>query len=141
MLLPMASVWHTFQMAGWTAYVCLLLAIIGLPLGLMACVISVARLRAARLVAILVLCFGALAPAVGAVGMLLGRSMVDSALEGEAINPTQRERIREQGYYEAEQALYVGLVCGALPLLLGVVALGTTFIVSARKLDEPGAIA
>ena len=44
----MASVWHTFVMAGWTAYVCLLLGIIGIPFSLLAITLTIARVRAAR---------------------------------------------------------------------------------------------
>lgn len=120
-------------MAGWTAYVCLLLGIIGIPFSLLAITLTIARVRAARLVAILVLCLGGLAPAFGAFGMYRGRAIVDDVLLSPAIEPSNKAKIRQQGYYEAQQALNVGLVCGALPLLLGAVSLALTFAIPPRK--------
>lgn len=130
----MASVWQTFQMAGWTAYLCLLLAILGVPLSLLAVGLVVARTRAARGLALGVLCFGLLAPAVGAFGMYRGRALVDSVLAD--VEPALRGRIRDQGYYEAEQALYVGLAAGSLPFVLGAVSLGLSFVITPRRAAE-----
>lgn len=132
----MASVWHTFQMAGWTAWLCVLLLILGIPISLVGVALAVARQRAARLFGVLVLCFGMLSPALGAFGMYRGRALVDQVLESGAIDESAKARIREQGYYEAEQALWVGLVCGVLPLLLGTVAIGLSFVLAPGKRAE-----
>ncbi|MCA9643739.1 MAG: hypothetical protein H6718_20250 [Polyangiaceae bacterium] len=133
----MAGVWHTFQMAGWTAWFCVLLLILAIPISLVGVTLVIARQRAGRMFAIFVLCFGMLAPGLGAFGMYRGRALVDEVLESDAVEPSAKARIREQGYYEAEQAVWVGLVCGALPLLAGTISLGLSFVIPPGNRPEP----
>jgi hypothetical protein len=105
---------------GWPVYLNLLFGPLGLVFGLSALVLS--RQRTAALVlgggaALL----GVLAGAVGIVGWLLGRSVVDAAVVG--ADPSTAELLREMGYEEASHALLCGGVAGALPLAAGALAL------------------
>jgi hypothetical protein len=47
--------------------------------------------------------------------------MVDEVLQSAAIDPSQRDAIRRQGYAEAAQCRYLGLYSSPLPLASGLI--------------------
>ncbi|HEY1956276.1 MAG TPA: hypothetical protein VGH28_11705 [Polyangiaceae bacterium] len=54
---------------------------------------------------------------------LLGVGVADDATRGGDLDPSQIERIHEQGYHEAAECIPVGGACGVLPLFGGLPAI------------------
>jgi len=129
----MANVWYAFQACGFPSWLMLLAAMLALPFALVAVALAIARTKTAKLFAVLALTFSLLPVAVGAMGMTLARSKVDSVLDGNLIEPGLRERIRAEGYEEAALCLRLGFGAGAVPLLFGLVAVGLALALSPRR--------
>lgn len=114
-------------MCGWPAWVILLFAIMGLGLAALGFLLALLKkpLGGAIVggVAILV-SLGSIG--MGPVGAMLGRSITDDALSRDYIDESQKARIREMGYAEADGCKDVGLALGSTPLFasLGALALG-----------------
>ena len=119
----MVSVWRTFHECGLAAWGVLFASLLAAAFALVAAVLSLARLRAAKVIAGVAFVF-ALSPLfLGALGMFYGRGRVDDILRIESIDPAQKARIREEGYREASGCVSIGLGFTALPVLLGGTAL------------------
>jgi hypothetical protein len=128
---------QAFRECGWPALVVVLFALLGAVLGLTALGLAVAKTELARAVAVLALGVALAAPGMGAVGTFVGRLVVNRALEGEVLDPSHIDRIRVAGYAEAEQCTTLGLVVGALPLVVAVAGVLVAFL--RRRKPEPHA--
>lgn len=110
-----------FKDCGATAWVSLLLTLLALSLGVVA--LLVAMLSKSKPLAVglsitaLLLSFGIVGS--GALGMFMGRNMAESAVSGEAVDPSVKERILEEGYAEASDCVTISLIFMVLPALLG----------------------
>lgn len=118
---------EAFQNCGASAYLVLLLSMVALLIGLVALALVFSGSRAAKIVAGLALAGALTAMGAGLLGAALGRKTVDEVLQSGAIDPEQHDRIRAVGYAEAAQCSDLGLGMGAVPLLLGGVALVVAF--------------
>lgn len=78
--------------------------------------------RAAFVLGIITLVMALGAASFGAMGVPFGRHQTDQALSGFGIDPSQAERIREEGYSESAAAGRVGAGVAFLPILLGALA-------------------
>lgn len=114
----MASVWMTFRECGFAAWGILLASLFASGFGLLAAVLSLARVRLAKVLAGVAFVLALSPMAFGAFGMFYGRSIVDAAVSGELVDETQRVRIRTVGYREAGGCVPLGVGFSALPLLL-----------------------
>ena len=128
----MANVWYVFQSCGFASWLVLLVTIIAIPFTLLAVALAIARVRSAKLIALLALVASFLPVGLGAFGMFLGRSRVDTVLQSGAIDPTFVERIRIEGYKEADGCVTLGLGAGAFPMLVAFVAVALA-VALARK--------
>ncbi len=132
----MADAWHYFAACGFASWLCVLCAMLALPLCITAAVLAFSRARGAKILAVLALIASLLPASAGLFGMLLGRAKTDQVLDMPGITPFDKERIRQMGYEEANGCLMVGGVLGALPLVLGVTAVTVAF---SRRAGEPSA--
>ncbi len=60
---------------------------------------------------------------IGLLGRTWGLSQMEKALQGEAIDPSQKAAIRQEGTFEAAQCVSTGLIFMVLPLLISGAAL------------------
>jgi hypothetical protein len=133
----MTSVWESFRDCGSPAFLVAFLAGVGiLASGAGLGVILGARERRLRIaMAVVVLTIGLAAVGAGVVGKMIGRARTEQAIAmmggSSAIGPTMRAQILEEGYYESEQCVSVGLGGGAIPLISG--ALLLAFAVFVKK--------
>jgi hypothetical protein len=119
----MSQIWSTFRDCGFIAWLILLAGALGLAVGGVAVILALVAKGKVGLYAGLgsiVIAVGCLG--LGAAGMFTGQSRTDGAISGESIDPSMKERIREEGYRESRQCVSVGGVNAAVPLLAGVVA-------------------
>ncbi len=128
----MHSAAETFQNCGWTAYLVTLLTLVGILVGVIALVVAGARLKYARFAAAFALIAAVLPVAVGALGTMYGRSLVDRVLMSGAIDPDKTELIRQTGYAEAAMCTTVGGVGTGIVLLPALLALGAALILKPR---------
>lgn len=110
-----------FMECGWPAWLVLLLGLIALGLALVALVLALLATKHARLLSVLAVAAALLPAGAGALGTLWGQHQVDAVLT--AVDPAQRERIREVGYREAAQCTTLGAEGASLPLALAVAGL------------------
>ena len=108
-------------------------AIIVIPFSMLTLVVTISRLPIARILAGLALIASLLPLAIGALGRASGHSRVDKALEGITLEPTFRERIRVEGYKEADGCVLVGIGYGTLPLVVSIVSVVLVFVRQPRK--------
>ena len=113
----------------------MLVAIFAIPFSMVAFALVLARERAAKILAAVALVVSLLPVGIGAVGVAAGRAKVDAVLESGAIEPLFRERIRVEGYREADGCLLVGAVAGAFPLVASLLALGLVLARPPRPAD------
>ena len=106
----------------------MLAAVLAIPFSMLAFAFVVARARAAKILAAASFIVSLFPVGIGAVGVAAGRSKVDAVLESEAIEPAFRERIRAEGYREADNCLLVGAAAGAFPLVLSLLAVGLVVV-------------
>jgi len=114
--------WQLFQQCGWPSWFSLLLGLVAFALSIVALAVALFRARARRFIAWLALIVALLPLGVGALGMQLGRAKLERAISGGMIDPSQRERIRDLGYQEAESCVAVGGAFSAAPLLFALIA-------------------
>ena len=107
---------------GPTAFLMLLLGIVGFVLGMTALVLSLMG-RTAPFLASAAATLGVLAICVGPLGRRWGRDNADNAVSGPSLTESDRERIRALGYADACSCVTVGFETGAAPLLFGAGAL------------------
>lgn len=107
---------------GWSAWLVILVAIVAIPISATALILAINKKRTAAIMAGFAISVGMAPFACGSIGEQLGRSRVDAALEGGAIDPGRQAEIREEGYAEARQCRKIGLGGTALPA--GLAALG-----------------
>jgi hypothetical protein len=88
----MADAWYVFQACGFASWLVLLLAMLTTGLSMVALVVVLARSRASRLIARIVFLASLLPLTAGAYGRTLGRSKVDSVLQGGMVDPAYSER-------------------------------------------------
>ena len=129
----MSGVWYVFQGCGAASWLVMLAAIIAMPLSMFAIALAIGRVRTAKLVAGIALIVALLPLGIGAAGMSFGRAKVDAVLASGAIDPTFRERIRVEGYKEADGCVLVGVGFGALPLIFAVAGVALTFALGPRR--------
>ncbi len=127
----MHSAFEVFKDCGWPAWICVLLAAGGLTGGFVGLVFLATRARSvAWIPGAIALVLGGSAVGMGLVGQQWGLSRMEEALTSAKgqIDPSQEQRIREQGGIEAGHCVNVGVGAGALPFLMGglAVAIGLT---------------
>lgn len=130
----MVSMWQTFRGCGWSSYIVLLCALLSTAVGVVAVVLSIAKISIAKLFA-----FGAMVVAMsplvfGVVGMMYGRSLVDAVVNSPSFAPDVAERIRAQGYAEARGCVSVGVGGSLFPVLLSGIAVAVA-LVAPKKQD------
>ncbi|HVR21398.1 MAG TPA: hypothetical protein VMS65_16910 [Polyangiaceae bacterium] len=129
----MADVWYVFQACGAASWLVMLVAIIAIPLSMLAVALTIGRVRAAKVVAGLAFIVALLPVGIGAVGMSLGRAKVDAILESGVVDPTLRERLRIEGYKEADGCGLVGIGFGAFPLVISLAAIALAFVLVPKR--------
>jgi hypothetical protein len=119
---------EAIKMAGWTGWLLVLLGFVG-ALASVACVVVAAVKRDALVaywMAAMSMIFAFASFGLGIVGLAIGRHKVHRALGfgglGPSIDPSQLESILYEGYLESRYNVRIGLVAGALPFVLGLVA-------------------
>jgi hypothetical protein len=122
-----ADLWFYFAACGFASWLSLLCTILAVPLGIAAVGLAFSRARATKAFAVIALVASLLPMSAGLFGMLVGRAKVDTVLDMPGITPSDKERIREEGYREANGCLTIGGVLGALPLVLGITAVAVAF--------------
>ena len=103
----------------------MLLGLVSFAFSLVALLLSFTKNRFALVLAVLAFGITLTPAATGVVGTYLGRSKVDSVLG--VVTADQRERLKAVGYAEAAQCTKLGLGFGALPMVLGLAAVGVAF--------------
>lgn len=124
---------EAFKLCGWPAFAAVGMSGLALFIAMVSLALAVAKPRIGGVMSLLALAFALGPGAVGFGGTLWGRSRVDSVLQGDAVAPEWKERIRTQGYEEAGACTSIGLVASAPPLLLAGLAL---VIALARRKSE-----
>ncbi len=116
----MRILWAAIQEAGALGWVMVVLGEVGVVAAFVAVLLPSWRRR----MAVVATVFGAAAAIAGGAGVVRGRAATDQAIavERDALRPVERLRARREGYVNARRLAEIGLCCGALPLLLGVVA-------------------
>ncbi len=109
---------------GIAAYASLLLGALGALVALGGAITLVFSRRAARRIGIAALVVSAIASSVAVLGMQSGLRTTDRALSESAgaIDETTAERIRVEGFREAQCAAKIGFGASAVPFVLGAVA-------------------
>ncbi|HET7539622.1 MAG TPA: hypothetical protein VFK05_07115 [Polyangiaceae bacterium] len=123
----MAKAWWAFQECGWPSWLCLLLTLLGFALAVAVFGAALLRARTSVLLGWMALGFALSPLAAGALGQESGRAKVDGVLSAPSIDATQRERIRLEGYREAQSCVAVGGALSTPPLLLAAAALVTAY--------------
>jgi hypothetical protein len=108
----------------------LLLTLIAFALSITALGVALLRARTGVLISWLALGISLSPTAVGVVGMQLARAHIDQVLRFPDIDPSQRERIRELGYQEAESCVIIGAALSTPPMMFSLIALA---IASTRR--------
>ncbi len=125
---------ETFQECGWPAWVILLFTIVSVAVSLVSLGLAIVKPRVGVVFGVVAVGVALSPAAMGGIGTLRGRSVVDEVLKSGAIDPEQHARIRAEGYREAGQCTTLGLSFGALPLLLSAAGLGVAL---ARRKRAP----
>lgn len=130
----MTGLWMAFRECGVMAFVILFSSVLGLVAAVasLAVVVAVKNRRLAIGVSLVTLLLGVGALGAGAFGQAWGRSVVEKALAG--VSSDEAPVIRAEGYKEAGQCVSLGEGGGALPIVLGLVLLGCSFL----KKEGPG---
>jgi|HubBroStandDraft_2_1064218.scaffolds.fasta_scaffold1442555_1 hypothetical protein len=117
--------YNAFRECGWAAWLCLLIGFVGIGVGIAGLVLLATKARKAATVAgVVALALGFLAMGAGLLGRQSGLAVMEAAISGTSVDPSQKERIRALGTAEAAQCVNVGAATGALPFLMGAVAVG-----------------
>ncbi len=119
---------------GWASFVILLLTLFGTAVGVIGLVLGAMRKGAlAAGIGIATVCVGLGVGAVGVGGMLHGRSLVEAATSGASLRPDARDRIRAQGYKEAQVCVTAGAIHGVFLVLFGTAAAGVALARRRKK--------
>lgn len=125
---------------GWAAFLAIFVGAAGVAVGVIGLVLLATRSRSAAWIpgAIAVL-LGLGAVAAGVVGRQIGMSRVEEFVSSPSpdIDPHQRQMMLELGTMEANQCVKVGFTLGALPFVLGLVAVGLGLAVGRRPPPSP----
>lgn len=119
---------EAFRECGVPAFVILLIAVVGVLLGLVAFSVAFFKPKAGLIIGLVAFLCAFATPIVGVVGTAMGRAKVEQALSGGSVDPAFKERIRKQGNLEASQCTSLGSFGSALPLLLSVGAMLFSFV-------------
>ena len=117
-----------FRECGFMSLVASGLALLAAVAALVALALAIWKPRWGLILGVVALAVSCSPPAAGAVGTVMGKKKVEAVLESTGIDPAQRERILREGEAEAAQCTNVGLLGGALPLLLSVASLGVALV-------------
>jgi hypothetical protein len=109
----------------------MLAAMLALVASIVAFTVSLARAKIARLMAGLALVVSIGPIGLGSIGRAVGRAKVDRAIGYAA--PEYKERIRVEGYSEADGCVTIGAVLGTVPFVASLIALGLAL----RPAKEP----
>ncbi|MBW2528442.1 MAG: AgmX/PglI C-terminal domain-containing protein [Deltaproteobacteria bacterium] len=115
----MTWLWEHVMMAGWAAWLILLLTIVGWGVAVGTLIAAAVGSKAAREAGWASLVVATLCTGLGLGGMQLGRATVDEVVGSASIAPSQRARIKRQGYLETRSAVLLGLMGCAVPLVAG----------------------
>lgn len=123
----MASAWQVFRECGFGAWLVVLASMIAFVACAVALLVAALRSRAAKAIAFVALAI-ALTPALlGLLARAMALRVVDAALAGGGIDPSQAALIRAEGEKEAGGCLTVGVAAGVVPIVLAGVALALAF--------------
>ncbi|HEX7603788.1 MAG TPA: hypothetical protein VF316_19350 [Polyangiaceae bacterium] len=118
----MHDLWNMVRDGGGLAMLALFTGVIASLAGCVAALLLLFSKRAAFVLGIVTLVLAMGAASFGTMGVPMGRYRTDQALGGLGIDPSQAERLREQGYSESAAAGRVGAGAAFLPALLGALA-------------------
>lgn len=124
----LVEMWTMVQECGWPAFLAIFAGVVAFVVGAVALVLGLSTQGKGGLYAGLgTLVLSLACVGVGAFGVWRGHAIVEDAVAGESIDPSMRERIRQEGYRESAQCLNVGLIDAGPSFLLGIVAILTGF--------------
>lgn len=117
------SILNAVHECGWASFVCIFLGVIGSigGLGGLALLFGSGR-KSAWAVGLLSILCGGLSLVGGYVGMTMGRSATDHALN--LVDPSMRDAMLKVGYAEAGQCINIAGTTSALPIVLGLLVAG-----------------
>jgi hypothetical protein len=118
----MHHLWNMVRDGGGLAMLAMFTGVIAFLTGCVAALLLLFSKRAAFVLGIVTLVLAMGAASFGTMGVPMGRYRTDQALGGFGIDPSQAERIREEGYSESAAAGRVGAGAAFLPTLLGALA-------------------
>lgn len=134
----MSSVWEEFRNGGWMNWIILFFGLAGFAVVMVSVVLAASKSRAALPIGVAAAALGAWIAGLGLIGTFMGRRMVDEAVSGGSISPSQVERIRRVGYEEARSCAKFGVGFAMFPILAGAIAIAAGL--SRRRSDaEPEA--
>lgn len=131
----MHALYEEFRNGGWPNLLIVFLGFWGLLLGLAAAGFAASGAAAARALGAVSVGLACIILSAGALGVAQGHHLTDRALQGESIDPLQKERIRREGYLESKSCAKFGIGCALVPLVGGAAAMVTA---RRRKDDKPG---
>jgi hypothetical protein len=110
---------------GSAAFVCLLIGVVGSGLGLLGLLLLATRARgAAPVLGGIAAVLGVTALGVGLLGREMARHKMEDAFASGTVDPSQAAQIRARGTVGADMCISVGATTGALPFVVGALALG-----------------
>jgi hypothetical protein len=118
---------------GWAGWVVILGSMVAMGIAFGAVILALTRSKAGRPMAALTLAAALAVGGLGAFGTMTGRNATDKALAGVVIDPARVGELRATGYAEAQQCTNLALGGMALPVLLGLIALGATFALTPKR--------
>lgn len=127
---------ESFRNCGWASYAMLFLGLMGLGACILALVLALVRRPVGGVIAggasilLGLMSFGA-----GPLGAMYGRQVTDSTLDSLAMEPAEKEKVRDAGYAEANACVSVGFSLGAMPLVAGCAALAVA-LRAKKKLSQ-----
>jgi hypothetical protein len=133
----MSNVLEVLQECGWPSWLCLLAGLLAVALSAVAVGMALLRGRASVVLAWAALAVALSPTGIGALGMVHGRSRTNEIVTGSFVDPTQRERIREEGYRQAGSCVTVGGSLTVPPLLLAAIALGAAYALRRKQPANP----
>lgn len=131
---------ESFQNCGWASFVMLFMGLLGLTACVLALVLTLMRRPVGGMISAGAgVLFALMSIGTGPLGAMYGRQVTDSVLE--TVDPAQREKIRMQGYQEADSCVDVGISLGAMPLVAGVIALAVALRAKKKLAEAPAPVA
>ncbi len=127
---------EAFELCGWPAYAAVGGSLLGVLVALVALGLAIFKPRFGLALAVVAIAVALLPAGCGVGGTAYGRHRIDRVLDGDSIDPTQKERIREMGYAEASESTPIGLVATAPPLVIAALALPIAFLRRRRDSAE-----